>query len=341
VRAPPPATILVLLMFLAAVAAAASPQADFLKLIDRPKVPAAPLLHQAATKDGIERWDFTYASDAQNRVPAILVKPTGSAVRRPVVIALHGTGGKKENELGFATAMARAGFIGVVIDGRYHGERAPSHQGTADYLAAITRAYHGSGEHPLFFDTVWDVMRLIDYLSTRDDVDPARIGLFGVSKGGIETYLTAAVDPRVAVAVPCLAIQGFEWELEHDAWQSRAGTFWNAFKGAARDAGVDKPGADFLKEFYAKVAPGIDSEFDGPSLVPWIAPRPLLAINGDSDARTPRPGLDELAATIRAAYAAQNAPDRFSLLLEPHTAHQVTKDGNAAAQAWLIRWLKP
>lgn len=88
---------------------------------------------------------------------------------------------------------------------------------------------------PLFYDTVWDVMRLIDYLSTRDDVDPARIGLFGLSKGGIETYLTAAVDPRVAVAVPCLAVQGFEWELEHHAWQSRAGTFWDAFKGAAKN----------------------------------------------------------------------------------------------------------
>ena len=44
-------------------------------------------------------------------------------------------------------------------------------------------------------------MRLIDYLETRDDIDPRRIGLMGFSKGGIETYLAAAADPRVAVAV--------------------------------------------------------------------------------------------------------------------------------------------
>ncbi|HVS72300.1 MAG TPA: acetylxylan esterase [Phycisphaerae bacterium] len=44
---------------------------------------------------------------------------------------------------------------------------------------------------------MWDIMRLIDYLDTRADVDPQRIGIYGVSKGGIEAYLAAAVDPRI------------------------------------------------------------------------------------------------------------------------------------------------
>jgi poly(3-hydroxybutyrate) depolymerase len=50
-------------------------------------------------------------------------------------------------------------------------------------------------------------MRLIDYLDTRADVDPQRIGIYGVSKGGIEAYLAAAVDPRIQVAVPCIAVE--------------------------------------------------------------------------------------------------------------------------------------
>jgi dienelactone hydrolase len=316
-----------------------STRADFLRLIDRPRVPAAPHLQPADSADGLARWNFSYASDAHNRVPGILVKRSDSVGRRPVVIALHGTGGKKEDELGFARQMAQLGFIGVVIDGRYHGARASSGSGSADYQSAILRAYRGNGEHPLFFDTVWDVMRLIDYLTTRDDVDARRLGLFGISKGGIETYLTAAVDPRVAVAVPCLAVQGFAWELQHNAWQSRAATFVDALNSAAHDAGV-RADADFLKAFYAKVAPGLDAEFDGPRMVPLIAPRPLLAINGDSDARTPRPGLDEIAAQVRAIYAAGHVAERFTLLLEPHTGHQVTPEGSAAAQAWFVRWLK-
>ena len=107
--------------------------------------------------------------------------------------------------------LAAEGFIGVAIDGRYHGERCSAGKGSADYEKAIVQAFRDQREHPFYFDTVWDVMRLIDYLQTRDDVDATRIGLYGVSKGGIETYLTAAVDPRVKVAVPCIGMQSFHW----------------------------------------------------------------------------------------------------------------------------------
>ena len=125
----------------------------------------------------------------------------------------------------------------------------------------------------------------------RDDIDPGRIGLYGVSKGGIETYLTAAVDPRVKVAVPCIGMQSFHWALDNDAWKSRVGTIQNAFDSAAKEAHVDLPGPDFVRQFYARVAPGLDGEFDGPAMAPLIAPRALMLVNGDSDPRTPLPGL--------------------------------------------------
>src|SRR5689334_21588632 len=97
---------------------------------------------------------------------------------------------------------ARAGFIGVAIDGRFRGERSRAGHGAAEYKAAIREALKSCQGHPCYFDTSWDVLRRVDYLVTRPDVDPARIGLTGISKGGIETYLAAAVDPRIAVAVP-------------------------------------------------------------------------------------------------------------------------------------------
>jgi len=56
-------------------------------------------------------------------------------------------------------------------------------KGQTDYDDAIVRAFHGSGEHPFFYDTVWDVMRLVDYLETRADVDTNRIGLTGIFQG--------------------------------------------------------------------------------------------------------------------------------------------------------------
>jgi dienelactone hydrolase len=322
--------------------AGAAIRADFLRLIGRPRVPLAAETAAPVAEGGLVRIDFSYATEAGQRVPGILLEPAAapaSGARRPAVIALHGTGGKKENELPLLRELAQLGFVAVAIDGRYHGARAPG--GKADYTAAILRAYRTGQEHPFFFDSVWDVMRLIDWLQTRSDVDPARLGLIGISKGGVETYLTAAVDPRVAVAVPCISVESFRWADEHDSWHSRIGTIQTAFDQAAKDAGVAKPDGAFVHAFYDRVAPGIDGEFDGPSMVPLIAPRPLLAINGDSDPRTPQPGLLECVEAIRAAYDAAGAADRFELFLQPHTAHRVTPEGYARAQAWFVRWLRP
>ena len=156
-----------------------------------------------------------------------------------MVIALHGTGGSKANMLALCRKLAERGFIAVAIDGRYHGER-KSGKGQTDYDDAIVRAFHGSGEHPFYYDTVWDVMRLVDYLQTRDDVDPARIGLIGISKGGIETYLAAAADPRIAVAVPCIGVESFRWALDNNDWQGRIGTIQTAFDAIAKEDGRDE-----------------------------------------------------------------------------------------------------
>src|SRR5436309_73619 len=99
------------------------------------------------------------------------------------------------NSSNFSTprSFVHSGFVAVVIDGRYHGARTKAGTGSKEYVDAILRTFRTGQEHPFFFDGAWDVMRLVDYLETRDDIDPHRIGIFGVSKGGIEAYLAAAV----------------------------------------------------------------------------------------------------------------------------------------------------
>ncbi|HET8547795.1 MAG TPA: alpha/beta fold hydrolase, partial [Bryobacteraceae bacterium] len=238
--------------------AAGSSAEAFLRLIDRPRVPLAA---DSARRGEVEH--FTYASEANQRVPGILVK--SAAGRLPAVIVLHGTGGTKEGQTRILRQLAARGFLAVAIDGRYHGERSKAGKGSADYVEAILRAYRTGKEHPFLYDTVWDVMRLIDYLETRPDVDASRIGVIGFSKGGMETYLAAAADPRIRVAIPCIGVQSFRWALEHNAWQSRASTFQAAVTAAARDAGLSEADAALVRRFYDCVAPGIYSDFDGPS----------------------------------------------------------------------------
>jgi dienelactone hydrolase len=316
------------------------PRADFLRVIGRPHVALAPQVQELPATNDLAQFHFSFATDAQNRVPGILIKSAGSHGRRPVVIALHGTGGSKANMIALCRKLAGRGFIAVAIDGRYHGER-KSGKGQNDYNDAIVRAWHGSGEHPFYYDTVWDVMRLVDYLSTRDDVDASRIGLIGISKGGIETYLAAAADPRIAVAVPCIGVESFRWALDNNDWQERIGTIQNAFDTIAKDAGVTQPDAAFVKNFYDRVVPGIYSEFDGPEMLALIAPRPLLVINSDADNHTPLPGVLECVDAAKKIYAAGHAEDRFAMIIQKNTGHQVKPESERAAIEWFVKWLKP
>ena len=342
-------TLAAFALIIACAVHAADSRTAFLKLLDRPRVPIAAETGPPAAQDGLVEIRFSYATEAGQRVPGILIKAvpseaaTPSSAPRPAVIVLHGTGGNKEAGRALLIDYARAGFVGVAIDGRYHGERAQGGKAAkaTEYVAAILRAFRTGQEHPFFFDTAWDVMRLLDYLETRDDIDPRRIGLMGFSKGGIETYLTAAADPRVAVAVPCIGVQSFRWAIDNNSWQSRVGTVQAAFNAAAKDSDVANPSADFVHTFYARVAPGIDGAFDGPAMLPLIAPRPLLAINGEIDARTPLPGLQLCADAARAAYHATGADEKFVLRVQPNTGHKVNPDSMVAAREWLVRWLKP
>ncbi|MHC5540473.1 alpha/beta hydrolase, partial [Singulisphaera rosea] len=179
----------------------------FTSLLDRPKValdvrpgPMSP------PSDGLVTERLSFASEKKadghvERVPVLIIRPDGPTKRRPAVIALHGTGGSKEGLKPWLVELGKLGIVGVAIDSRYHGEREGASKGTEAYNDAITRAWRTPKdqpqEHPFYYDTCWDLWRTIDYLESRDDVDPKRIGMFGISMGGIQTWLAASVDERV------------------------------------------------------------------------------------------------------------------------------------------------
>jgi dienelactone hydrolase len=313
-------------------------RADFLRVIDRPRVALAPVVTALPAAGRYAQEHFTFASEADERVPGIAVKRDAPGGRRAAVIAVHGTGDQKEAMLPLLRALADRGFLAVAIDGRYHGEREKS---PSDYITAILGAYRSGHRHPFLYDTVWDVLRLVDYLATRSDVDPARIGMMGISKGGIETYLAAAADTRIAAAVPILGVQSFRWGLEHDAWQARVETIHPVIERLASEAGLQTVDASFVRKFYDRVVPGIYGEFDGPAMLPLIAPRPLLVINSDLDELTPLAGVQESAAAAEQAYRLARAQDRFELFVQPDTGHTFTPHAQQATVEWFVRWLKP
>ena len=329
-------------------------KAAFLKLLDRPRVPLdvrnEPPRTESKTGNVTERLSFASEKKADGtteRVPTLVVRPAtaGDGGKRPAVIVLHGTGGSKDGMRSWLDALARRGMIGVAIDARYHGDRSGGAKGSAAYVAAITRAWKAGEdepqEHPFYYDTCWDLWRTLDYLESRGDVDPERVGMLGVSMGGIETWLAAAVDDRVRVAVPAISVQSFSWSLGHDAWQGRANTIKAAHEAAAKDLGEGRVNPRVCRALWDKVIPGILGPFDCPSMIRLFAGRPLLILNGEKDLNCPLGGAEVAIASARRAFKDAGAAGRLKVMIAPGVGHAVTDEQHEAALDWFDRWLKP
>jgi dienelactone hydrolase len=321
----------------------------FRKLLDRPAVPLDVAIEETSHSKGLVIEKLSFASEKKpgggvERVPTLLVRPEKAKKKLPVVIVLHGTGGNKEKMRGWLDDLAKRNIIGVAIDARYHGARSGGAKGATAYNQAIIRAWKAKPgepqEHPFYFDTCWDLWKTVDYLRTRDDVDGERIGMIGISMGGIQTWLAATVDERVKVIVPAIGVQSFRWSLENDQWQGRANTIKAAHEAAAKDLGEPAVNQKVCRALWNKVIPGILDQFDCPSMLRLAAGRPMLILNGELDPNCPVEGAKLAVREATEAYARAGAADKLKVMITPGVRHQVTAEHRQAALEWFEKWLK-
>lgn len=101
----------------------------------------------------------------------------------------------------YGLQMAKKGYLTIIPELRGFGERRdgvdPFPGRDACNVNFIKGALFGSYMLGL---NVWDIMRTVDYLETRAEVNPKRIGMMGLSYGGTMTAFTAALEPRIAAA---------------------------------------------------------------------------------------------------------------------------------------------
>lgn len=145
----------------------------------------------------------------------------------------------------FGEQMAKAGFLTIVPELRGFGERNDS-PGRRDVcnLNFIKGSILGIYTQTL---NIWDIKCCVDYLETRAEIDPKRIGMMGLSFGGTMTTFTTAVEPRIQAA----NIMGYV----------------NPFARFAIERG------NFCG---SQIVPGIFRYFDTHDIAGLIAPRPLL-----------------------------------------------------------------
>ena len=322
-----------------------------------PKCPHRPeIVERTDCGDYIrERLSFNTTPDI--RAPAYLLLPKKAKLPAPAIVALHDHGafylwGKEKlvemkdehpavtrfkqqyySGQSTASALARQGYVVIVIDMFYWGERRllldkdPADWRnrppdiTTERIAAFNQ--RASQSESLVGRTIaaagftwpgvmfWDDLRTVDYLVTRPEVDKNRIGCVGLSVGGLRSCHLAALDDRIKAAVVVGWMTSIPFQLKRHVLNTIG---------------------------HTKVVPGLYRYLDYPDVASLALPSALLVINGSKDTLFEPDGVRAAYDKLAACYRKAGAPEKLSLRLYD-TPHEFNADMQAEAWTWLKRWV--
>src|SRR5687768_15062048 len=249
---------------------------------------------------GYSREKIVFDSAPGVSVLAYLLVPEKARQPVPVMICIPGHGRGVDDIVGiddrgrdrtdkagyqhdFAIQVAEAGMAALAIEPMGFGCRRDAinaRQGLS--RKACDPAAGGAllvGETMIGW-RVWDVMRTIDYLATRSELDHNRVGCMGISGGGTVTVFSAALEPRIGAAL----VSGY----------------LNTFK--------DSVGS--LAHCIDNYVPGILNWAEMHDVAGLIAPRPLFVESGEKDNIFPIRASIESFSHVRDIYGVFGAADR-------------------------------
>jgi len=152
-----------------------------------------PVIHGVRTMDGYTVENIAIESFPGFFITGNLYRPVEPAEKNPAVLCPHGHAADKRFTADVqirSAALARMGAIVFAYDMVGYGE---SHQ--VNHRMPIA----------LLLQT-WNSRRVLEYLISRPDVDPDRIGMTGGSGGGTQTFILAALYDRIKVSVPVVQV---------------------------------------------------------------------------------------------------------------------------------------
>jgi dienelactone hydrolase len=233
----------------------------------------------------------------------------------------------------FATELVRRGYVVIAIDMFYWGERRMVLEDdpvewkdrppgiTAEQIKLFNQRSSASEQlmgRTLFSAGItwagilaWDDIRTVEYLITRPEVDPKRIGCVGHSVGGLRSTYLAALDERIKAAVVCGWMCSFPSQLARHIRNTIG---------------------------HTKIIPGLYRHMDHPDIAALAIPTPLMVINGQQDALFEQAGMRAAHEKLAQCYAKAGVSSHFRSIIEDQP-HQFNADRQADAWEWFKRWL--
>ena len=190
------------------------------------KTPLNAKVTKTLERDGYRIENIVFESRPNFLVTGNLYLPTNQKGPVPGVIGVcgHSLNGKAaEAYQSFAQGLARQGQACFIIDPAGQGER---FQYLNEKLGS--RLGGGTSEHNQmggpqaligeFLGTwfVWDAMRALDYLLTRNEIDPKHLGVTGNSGGGTQTTWLCGMEPRFTMGAPSCFVTTFRRDAENE-----------------------------------------------------------------------------------------------------------------------------
>ena len=226
-------------------------------------------------------------SRAQTPLPAVICVP-GHGRGVDDIVGIDEQGRDRTDKAGyqhdFAIQVAEAGAAAVAIEPLGFGCRRDPLNAQRGLAQKGCEPIAGGAlmiGQALIGWRVWDIMRTIDYIATRSDLDASRVGCIGISGGGTATLFAAALEPRLRVAL----VSGY----------------LNTFR--------DSVGS--LAHCVDNYVPGILNWAEMHDVAGLVAPRPLFVESGERDAIFPLQASLESVAAVREIYRVFAADDRI------------------------------
>ena len=243
---------------------------------------------------------------------------------KPPFPAVLGTAGHSGDGKAFSNyqaawvSLAKRGILVLAYDPPGQGERVEYlDRATGKPLLPTggTAEHRMSGEQCLLTGTniaryfIWDGIRGVDYLLTRPDVDPHKLGVAGNSGGGTQAAYLAALEPRLAAALPSCYITSWE-------------TLW---------AG---PGPQDSEQVFANF---LKDGLDFPDFLIAFAPKPIQMEVATRDF-FPIAGAHATYAQARRIFTVTDATDHVGIF-EYDDTHGWSLPRREATYRWFSRWL--